>query len=130
LMAGNKQQRDPEKERFWREAVSRRERSGVTVRQFCRDEGLRETTYHFWRRELRKRDREKNSANARSAKKTLKRKAPSPFVSVELVPTPSEIQRSTMMEIVLPAGSVVRVPEGVNLQALAGVLRVLEEPSC
>ncbi len=60
-MASNKQQRDPAKERFWREAVARRERSGATVRQFCCEEGLRETTYHFWRRELLRRDGEKDA---------------------------------------------------------------------
>lgn len=51
-------QRDPARERFWRDALRRRKASGTTVRAFCAREHLAETAYHAWRRILRERDAE------------------------------------------------------------------------
>jgi hypothetical protein len=51
-------QRSAEKEAFWRGAVARQRASGLTVRAFCERERLVETSFHFWRRELMRRDGE------------------------------------------------------------------------
>jgi transposase-like protein len=48
--------RDLERERRWRELVARRSDSGLSVRAFCAQEGVPETAYHYWRRELAARD--------------------------------------------------------------------------
>jgi len=65
--------RDPEKERAWRQAIKRQAKSGMTIRAFCRSEGLSEPSFHAWRRELNRRDAEKTGKkraagnNARAA---------------------------------------------------------------
>jgi transposase len=49
-------QRDLGLERQWRERMAIGEASGLSVREFCQRRGLTEPTFHYWRRELRKRD--------------------------------------------------------------------------
>ncbi|MFO7534998.1 MAG: hypothetical protein R6X19_04835 [Kiritimatiellia bacterium] len=48
--------RDPEKEQFWRGAITEAEVSGLSVRAFCRQKGLKEGLFHAWRRQIRLRD--------------------------------------------------------------------------
>jgi len=49
--------RDPERERFWREAVAGHTKSGLSVRAFCADRGLNEPSFYARRRQLAERDR-------------------------------------------------------------------------
>ena len=48
--------RDPGLERAWRERVARWSTSGQSVRAFCRQHGLIETSFYYWKRELRARE--------------------------------------------------------------------------
>ena len=50
--------RDAGKEKFWREAIAEASSSGQSVREFCRQRGLKEGLFYSWRRELRLRDTE------------------------------------------------------------------------
>jgi hypothetical protein len=38
---------------LWRERLRRQARSGLTIAQFCDQEGLSTTTFHSWKRRLR-----------------------------------------------------------------------------
>jgi hypothetical protein len=51
-----KMRRDAEKERRWREALSRQASSGLSVREFCRRERLTEPQFYAWRRTIGERD--------------------------------------------------------------------------
>src|SRR3954471_20797521 len=51
-----RRRRDPAKEAFWREAVSRQRQSGLGVRAFCAGEGLKVPAFYFWKREIGRRD--------------------------------------------------------------------------
>ena len=48
--------RDPARERMWRDRVAAWAASGLSVRAFCDQHQLTETTLQYWRRELRGRD--------------------------------------------------------------------------
>jgi hypothetical protein len=48
-----KQRRDLGRERLWREAVAAWQSSGLNVRHYCQQLGLRETSFYYWRRELK-----------------------------------------------------------------------------
>lgn len=74
----SKSQRDPVREQFWRQTIAAQQASGRTVRDFCRDRRLTETSFHHWRRELRERD----------AATRTRPSAPPAFVPVTVVPTP------------------------------------------
>ena len=45
--------RDPEKEQFWRGVIAEAADSGLSVRAFCRQKGLKENLFHAWRRHNR-----------------------------------------------------------------------------
>jgi hypothetical protein len=120
-MAKKRKRRDPDKERFWRRTMRRQHQSGLTVSAFCAAEGLKDWSFHWWRRELAKRDREQPASKPKDV--------PS-FVPVQLVPNPPDRQPASVIEIVLPAGQTVRVPPGFDVESLTGVLEVLETRSC
>jgi transposase len=124
--------RDPARERFWRQTIRRQQRSGLTVRDFCRREGLKDRTFRWWRQELARRDRQ--TSNAPEPKPTLESAAAVAtllFVPVRVldqgaVPSPL----SPAIDIVLPAGPTVRVPVGFDRGLLHEVLAVLEQRRC
>ena len=133
-----KGERDLKRERFWRAALRRRQRSGLTVREFCRGEQLSETAYHFWRREIARRDREprprsKHTRIKASASRTTsgKRTAISPPLFQELAIVSGQSPGANRgLEVVLPDGCRLRVPAEVDRALLADVLSVLESRRC
>ncbi len=139
-MARKQRRRDPVKERFWRRVVRRRQRSGLTVREFCRDEGVAESSYHDWRRELAQRDREQTSGEDGSGVKGISPEGSATssggskevlaFVPVQVLPDDGESFPSRLIEVVLTSGETLRVPTRFDSRVLEGVLRVLEERGC
>ncbi|HEX4561407.1 MAG TPA: hypothetical protein VH113_06195, partial [Gemmatimonadales bacterium] len=102
--------RDPAREKFWRRTIRQQQRSGLSVRDFCRRQGLRDWTFRWWRQELASRDHERSTAP--SAEPT--EPAPS-FLPVRVVDLEAVAPRTTPpIEIVLPAGPIVRVPFGFD----------------
>jgi hypothetical protein len=133
-----KGERDPKREQFWRAALRRRQQSGLTVREFCRREQLSETAYHFWRREIARRDREprprlkRERARALAARATRERRLAisSPlFQELAIISGPSP-GADHGVEVVLPDGCRVRMPAEVDRALLADVLSVLEARRC
>ncbi len=45
--------RDAKKEKFWRGKMAEYEKKGLTAREFCAREELREVQFHYWRRALK-----------------------------------------------------------------------------
>jgi transposase-like protein len=87
-----KQQRDPVRERFWRDAVSDWQSSGLTVREFCRRRQVTEALFYAWRRELRRRDARPAASSAPA------------FVPVTVV-------AAAAVEVRCPSGHVVTLPD-------------------
>lgn len=55
--------RDAMKEAFWRDAIRRQARSGLSVREFCREQGISEPSFHERRRTYRERDAQRSAAS-------------------------------------------------------------------
>lgn len=122
--------RDPRRERFWRKAMSAWRASGLGVRAYCRRPGLVETSFHYWRRELMRRD----AAARRSAfvaapraprqgrarrRSTSAAPASSPaFVPVTVIP-------GVTVEVRCPSGHVVSLPAASLANADRDALRQL-----
>jgi hypothetical protein len=102
--------RDPDRERFWRDAVAGWKKSGQTVRAYCDERGLSQPSFYAWRRELVERDRT-----------TIRQ--PAKFV-------PMQIVVESMVEVVLPSGVVVRVPPATEATAVARLVAALEAAPC
>jgi transposase-like protein len=96
--------RDPERERFWRDTVAAWEKSGQSIRAFCSSRGLSEPSFYSWRQVLRERGRGRSTERGRAlrTRRSVARRSPL-LVPVRVVPP-------AVLEVVLPAGVVVRVP--------------------
>lgn len=130
--------RDAELEQQWRARVACWHASGLSVRGFCRREGLTEPTFHYWKRELRARYRATSTQRRISQRAAAQRPAarcptakPSPpmFVPVTVLPG-----ATLAVEVRCPSGHVVCLPEcdAVSLASLFAALNrpASEEPSC
>jgi hypothetical protein len=133
-----KGERDPKRERFWRAALGRQQRSGLTAREFCRGERLAETAYYYWRKELARRDREqrprsrrKQAPAAASIATCGRRRVVSPprFHELAILGGPSPAA-DRCLEIILPDGCRLRLPAEVDRRLLADVLQALEARRC
>ena len=109
---------DPKKESFWREHLSHQTRSGLTVRAFCEREALKETAFYFWRREIRRRDRQ-----------AFGRRTPAlAFVEVHAAPMPAAVaavEQESPLELVFPDHRRLLIRAGCDAALLARVVAVL-----
>lgn len=126
--------RDLALERAWRERIRRYERSGLTIRAFCEQEGLVVHQFSWWRRELKRRRTKlatKRPASRRSqpTKRGRKRASTSSakFVPVEITPTSSA---KGSIEIVVDQPLRIAVSSGFDPALLADVVRALEGRQC
>lgn len=55
--------RDLHREARWRKLIERQQSNGTSIRAFCRGRGIAESAFHYWRRELRRRDAEREQSN-------------------------------------------------------------------
>ncbi len=108
--------RDPKREAFWRGVLRRQRDSGLSVRAFCRREGLAETALHGWRRIIKQRDRERDQERQPVA---------AAFVPVVLAPDqPSQADGRIAIE--LRGGRVMRLPASMPPDRLAAVVHAIE----
>ena len=42
----------PEKRRYWQDHIEAQQRSGLSIGRYCRDQGLAQSTFDYWRRKL------------------------------------------------------------------------------
>ena len=98
--------RDERKEQQWRRWIAQWQSRGLSVAAFCARHGLAPASFYAWRRTLQRRDA-----------------PPAPFVPVRLVADAAP--PSSPLEVVLPAGCVVRVAPGFDATTLRQVLAVL-----
>jgi hypothetical protein len=119
--------RDPLKERFWRDALRRREANGLSVREFCARHSLAEATFYSWRAEIQRRDRAMKAAILTAAPPAGRPK----FLPVAM----TNVATASLVEITLPSGVVLRVGGDCDRRILRTVLCAVlrknaEAPAC
>jgi transposase-like protein len=107
-----KRRGDPRLEQLWRETLAAFENSGQSVRAFCAGRQVSEASFYGWRRTLQERDRLRPPARP--------------------VPTfvPLRVVAEAVVEVVLPGGLVVRVPNGAEVAAVATLVAALRAATC
>jgi hypothetical protein len=90
----------------WRERIAEQERSGVSVRLFCRERGLTEYSFYAWRRRLRQQD-------------------PVRFALVERGFARQESAIEANLELLLATGDRLRISAGVDAATLRTVIDAL-----
>jgi hypothetical protein len=121
-------------ERAWRKRLRRYEGSGLTIREFCEQEGLVDHQFSWWRGELKRRAAESMTGNGEQTRKQpalAKKKTrhqprgvASRFVAVELEPA---MPTQASIEIILDQPPRIRLAAGCDAELLREVVRVLEQ---
>jgi hypothetical protein len=110
----NGKPRDPQKERFWRQAIRRWHKSGLTAGAFCLENGLRQASLYAWQRTLAQRDAEAI-----------------PFAKVHVLADESNPPLSpsggAALELVLANRRVLKIGTGFDAATLRRLLPLLEE---
>lgn len=109
--------RDANREDFWRKVLQRRVVSGMTVNAFCEREGLKPTAYHYWQREIKRRDADLPSQRSAAAKVPA-------LVPVQLV---DDRRDAAAVEIVANNGYRIRVSPEATTEHLSRVLQAVGE---
>ena len=104
MSEGNPEHKAASKSDQWRDRLAEQERSGLSVKQFCQQQGFTEYSFYAWRRRLR------NVGPVRFA--LVDRGAP---------PVAAEFG----LELVLVNGDRLRIGAGVDAKTLRTVLELL-----
>jgi transposase-like protein len=124
-----------EKEAFWKLAVDEWRAARTSIREFCRSNGLKESAFYFWRRELAKRAGATviESGTRKAGKPRAKPQAePAQSPTAMFLPLTLRSQEteaagdSDSRSIEIVAGSHrLRVPPGFDEETLSRLLRLL-----
>ena len=90
----------------WTERIAAQQRSGISVKQFCKERGLTEYSFYAWR-------------------KRLQESGPVRFALVERSARRQEGTAEPVVELILTTGERLRISPGVNITTLRTVLDVL-----
>lgn len=90
----------------WAERIAAQQRSGISVKQFCKERGLTEYSFYAWR-------------------KRLQETGPVRFALVERSARRQERAAESAVELVLTTGERLRISPGVDVPTLRTVLDVL-----
>ena len=105
---------DTEQRQFWQMVLEKFQSSGLSVRQFCRQEGLSEPSFYSWRRRL---------TQARNSDGISKPETQSEaFIRVSIPPS-----QPGCLELILAAGHTLRIPLDIDGAFLTGVLSALTQ---
>jgi hypothetical protein len=132
-------ERDGGKHSHWQEVVRRQAESGQSVRSYCRQAGIKESAFYWWRRELAR--CRQQSGNLCQQPTVLRRQATewppvrksagmvAGFLPVQVV-AERRREEGCGVEIQLGKGRAIRIRPGFDRQTLLEVLGVLEEQGC
>lgn len=118
--------RDPAREKLWRRTIRDQQCSGLSIRDFCQRQGLKDWTFRWWSQELARREQVTSQAIASEQAGAAPVFLPVQIVDLEVVSPPP----TPPIEILLPTGLIVRAPSGFDPRTLGHVLAVLEGRPC
>lgn len=125
----------------WRQRVQRQRESGLSIVEFCRGEHVSQHGFHAWKRRLRQATSARHGSDTIPAGRRSRKRPTSRRPSKRRPPTRAQparsidaagflqlpvtaVRPSPWIELALPDGTVVRLPQQ-NLAAVVTVLRVL-----
>ena len=127
-MRAKVQRRDEAKEQYWREKIQAGARSGLSIREFCRRNGLKESQFYAWRRELWRREQEKAGNRKRKVPNNVT-PAKASFALVNMDENSQELNEAGI-ELLLRGGRKLRIGKGVDAETLVNVVTALERERC
>jgi len=139
-------EREIQREKHWQEVVRGQRESGQSVRAYCRQAGIEESAFYWWRRELSRRSGERKDPGQRgNGRRRSRSTRPATLRSVVAgrSPVAEEVgflpvkvaaergaESGQAIEIVLGGDRVLRVRPGFDWRTLLDVLGALEGRRC
>ena len=111
-------QQDIEKKRYWQKVIREATRSKLFIREFCRQNRIRESQFYWWQRKL--------NGNRRSSRPQGNGRAAACFALVSNDPGAADAG----IELILRDGSRLRISRGVDEKTLRAVLAAMELRGC
>ncbi len=112
---------------YWRSVFERHADSGLSIRRFCQENGISQSTFFARRKKLNKEPVGVKSTSPAARRDDSQAASPgTSFVAVKL-PVVSESTESAPIEVVHPLGYVVRVGSGANLDCLPQIFQILDQ---
>ena len=108
--------RDVEKARYWQRTIREAARSGLSIREFCRQHRLKEGQFYWWQHKL------KAGPQERSIRGQGVNRRPPSFALVSDEPEATDAG----IELVLSGGRRLRIRKGVDEETLRAVLAAME----
>lgn len=102
---------------YWQERLAGRDASGLSIDEFCVDEGVSRSTFYRWVRRLK--DGIPEAVQEEGGNVTLAELAEAKFLPVSVTASPVEIE--------LPNGGLVRLPVGVGQAVILAVIQAAGE---
>lgn len=115
--------RSVEKERYWTKLIGEAARSGLSIREFCRQHKLKESQFHWWQRTLKRRREERAGHGP-------KRNGGSQDVASFALVSDGPPDVEAGIELVLGDGRRLRIGRGVDESTLRTVLAALGSAAC
>jgi transposase len=112
----NRKNHDVEKHRYWQRTIGDAARSGMSIREFCRQRRLKESQFYWWQHKLKARRAERSKTGLQD------RAASFALVSEDGLDMPAGL------ELVLRDGRRLRISQGVQEETLRAVLAAMELP--
>jgi transposase-like protein len=109
-----------EKKRFWQRTIGEAARSGVSIREFCRQHRLKESQFYWWQRKLK----------AGRQERTLRRQGINRGATSFALVTEEPGATDTGIELVLDDKRRLRISKGVDEETLRAVLAAVESSRC
>jgi transposase-like protein len=109
-----------EKRRFWQRAIGAAARSGMSIREFCRQHRLKESQFYWWQRKLK----------AGRQERTLRRQAIDRGAASFALVSDETGATDAGIELVLGDGRRLRIRKGVDEETLRAVLAAVEPSRC
>lgn len=112
----------------WRRVLARQEQSGLSRSGFCRREGIKAGTLHWWASALRGREEKRKRVVIRTTRARPKKQRPAAFLPVRVIQAvPTALPA---LEVVTRGGSVIRLGPGIDPETLRRAVAALEGPPC
>ena len=110
--------RDLTKEKYWQEIIEQQKQSGKNQTQFCKDKGLADDKFSYWKKVLNKRNKEKKPIPTSDNKITI------PFVPLNISDNLNFTNHQGAEQIEI-SKIVLRISANTDKSTLASVLQSL-----
>jgi len=121
-----------QREAEWAEIISRQQSSGLSISRYCREQGIRESRFYWWRKRLEG-SRDKIETATVGAQDIGTK--PIQFLPVKIKDTIVDTTARSMdcgsrADIFLPNGTVLRFSGDVPEDKLSQIIRIVNGASC